>query len=71
MAVKEIKITKTISCFFDRHGGGFAGGFVIYPAVSFFTAKGYLQIGLSFMNKSISITFMYFPERWEKEKKKT
>lgn len=69
MKTKEFKITKKISGFIANHGLGFAGGFVIYPAISVYTAYHYLQIGISFMKKSISITFMYFPERGQKIKK--
>lgn len=68
MAVNHFEITKSWTCFIDKHGSGFAGGFVLYPAITFYKSKDYLQIGFSFMKRTVSITFMYFSpkERWQK-----
>lgn len=59
MAVKHYKLTKNYSFFIDKHGSGFAEGFVIYPAVTFFKSKGYYQISFSFMKRTISLTLMH------------
>ena len=56
----QIKINKNYVLFFDKHGSGFSGGFVVYPTITLFIRKnqGFYCMGLSFMYKTLSITLL-------------
>jgi hypothetical protein len=64
MAVKHYKLSKNYSFFIDKHGSGFAGGFVIYPAITVFKSKGFYQISFSFIKRTISLTVMHIKQRY-------
>lgn len=56
MQPSQFKLTKKWVLFFDKHGYGFAGAFVIYPAILIHYHRGYFQISLSWFKRTISLT---------------